>query len=1081
MKHYHRIIRIFVTLVVLVMTFTSTMNSQNYIKTETFLTSSGTKEMTEIQYYDGIGRPTLSSSNGIGTEGNYTYTLKCYDTKGRVSKEYLPVVGNTNSVELDESTVQTNGSCHYNNDLYPYANTAYDALDRPTTVYGAGQAWHSSNKHITKNYGTNIVGSVKRYSVTPLRWNGEYYPAGSLTMEETINEDGRKTQVFKDFLQRVVLERVPDDDTLNIYYIYNNKNQLTYILTPEYQERGYKELFAYEYRYDSHGRLEKSERPHCNVEQNYYDTDGRVIYRQDAMGVFWFYFYDTMGRQVIKGTCSNFNYHHYRNVSMQSGQDGLFGTGYVYSYPTTLTRAIPVEVLFYDDYQFLGKSMFTSSPYCSGLTKTNPANATGLQTGSIQRTSSGEYLLTAIYYDEKGRVADLRETLADGGIKTTETTYTFTDKPQTETSTIVKNGSSTVIVKLMTYHNYNDQLETISFAFNGSNPVTVASYDYDDFGRIQKIQRGGNAGNVSYDYNLRGWTTSIDGKGFKEWLHYTDGHGTPYYSGNISSQLWKVDNENFKRGYRFSYNGFGWMHRADYAEGDDQDSHQDRYSEYISEYRLGGSVRKIERFGKKSDGKYGKIDNLRLYYNGLQVDSVKEDALPLTYTGAFDFVSKTISTNGPQYTYYDDGSLRWDANKGVSKIEYDRNRFPRRVQFSNGNVTEYVYSPEGEKIKAVYYTAVPNISVGLGQTLTLNTSNTLTVDSVCYVGNLIFENGQLSKFLFEGGYATFANGQPVYHYYTKDHLGNNRAVVNQNGTIEQIVHYYPFGAVYSDAGTNDGLQRYKYNGKELDRMHGLNLYDYGARNYDPLLCRFTQIDPLCEKYYSMNPYAYCANNPENAVDYEGKRILFVNGYHNILFGPFNLGPVYGGEDYWATNFVINAQKFFDDFSYIDCRNFVDGSSLIGGDLSGKDRYYRGFDYAKNNFNNLTFNMVKGESLYMVTHSEGSAFGAGIADYLISKGINVSTIVHLSADEGDEFSTPQKPFTIQFGYKGDYITGNHYINGTDIQVIDKKFWSLSDQISYSHGQTNYRDVFDRIWEALYSTDYFNYNLFDLYSK
>ena len=27
---------------------------------------------------------------------------------------------------------------------------------------------------------------------------------------------------------------------------------------------------------------------------------------------------------------------------------------------------------------------------------------------------------------------------------------------------------------------------------------------------------------------------------------------------------------------------------------------------------------------------------------------------------------------------------------------------------------------------------------------------------------------------------------------------NNRAVVNHNGTVEQITHYYPFGAVFSD-------------------------------------------------------------------------------------------------------------------------------------------------------------------------------------------------------------------------------------------------------------------------------------------
>ena len=30
------------------------------------------------------------------------------------------------------------------------------------------------------------------------------------------------------------------------------------------------------------------------------------------------------------------------------------------------------------------------------------------------------------------------------------------------------------------------------------------------------------------------------------------------------------------------------------------------------------------------------------------------------------------------------------------------------------------------------------------------------------------------------------------------------------------------------------MQSNKYNGKELDLMHGLNTYDYGARQYDPI-------------------------------------------------------------------------------------------------------------------------------------------------------------------------------------------------------------------------------------------------------
>ena len=66
-----------------------------------------------------------------------------------------------------------------------------------------------------------------------------------------------------------------------------------------------------------------------------------------------------------------------------------------------------------------------------------------------------------------------------------------------------------------------------------------------------------------------------------------------------------------------------------------------------------------------------------------------------------------------------------------------------------------------------------------------------------------------------------------------------------------------------------GKQPYKYNGKELDQMNGLNQYDYSARYYDPAIARFTTMDPMAEKYYSVSPYAYCNNNPVNAVDPTG--------------------------------------------------------------------------------------------------------------------------------------------------------------------------------------------------------------------
>lgn len=121
---------------------------------------------------------------------------------------------------------------------------------------------------------------------------------------------------------------------------------------------------------------------------------------------------------------------------------------------------------------------------------------------------------------------------------------------------------------------------------------------------------------------------------------------------------------------------------------------------------------------------------------------------------------------------------------------------------------------------------------------------------------------------------TFNGSTPQYHFYLKDHLGNNREVINESGVLEQVTHYYPFGAPFCErttagANTNATLQRYKYNGKELDLMHGLKWYDYGARMYDPILLTWNAIDPLCEEYYGVSPYVYCKDNPIKYLDPNG--------------------------------------------------------------------------------------------------------------------------------------------------------------------------------------------------------------------
>ncbi len=169
----------------------------------------------------------------------------------------------------------------------------------------------------------------------------------------------------------------------------------------------------------------------------------------------------------------------------------------------------------------------------------------------------------------------------------------------------------------------------------------------------------------------------------------------------------------------------------------------------------------------------------------------------------------------------------------------------------------YVYSADGKKL-----------SVSKGS---------FTTD---YVGNMIYEGGILKRILVDNGY--YENG--IYYFYIQDHLGNNRIVANQSGTIVQSTQYYPFGMAFAD-GVDPSKQPYKYNGKELDGEKGLNWYDYSARQMEPALGRFLSIDPLAEKYYSVSPYVYCGNNPINAIDPDG-RDWIKDRYGAYLFDPF---------------------------------------------------------------------------------------------------------------------------------------------------------------------------------------------------
>ncbi len=132
-----------------------------------------------------------------------------------------------------------------------------------------------------------------------------------------------------------------------------------------------------------------------------------------------------------------------------------------------------------------------------------------------------------------------------------------------------------------------------------------------------------------------------------------------------------------------------------------------------------------------------------------------------------------------------------------------------------------------------------------------------------------------------------------YHSYLRDHLGSVRLdfPTQQIRYNDFALHYFPFGMEYKlYEGTMYGSSSTdRFNGKEDKPMFGQNFLDYVARQYNSL-GRFMSIDPLCEKYYSISPYAYCLNNPVKYVDPTGKDVWvkhLEDGTYEVVGGTAN--------------------------------------------------------------------------------------------------------------------------------------------------------------------------------------------------
>ena len=310
-------------------------------------------------------------------------------------------------------------------------------------------------------------------------------------------------------------------------------------------------------------------------------------------------------------------------------------------------------------------------------------------------------------------------------------------------------------------------------------------------------------------------------------------------------------------------------------------------------------------------------------YDSNRLAGVTERVPYVPYENAFGF--RKGGGEGESYEYNSDGALTRDPYKGVN-MNYSRWGTPKRAKFDSGSFTDWEYTADGVRLGTWWHTAITGArgfsaeaeetqtetqaesqtriqaqNPSQAQTETKGTAgNSVETPQVSlqtapiygyvenseeFAGNYVFEDGRLSKYLFDGGYIDIASGQntAAYRFHVRDHLGSVRVVLDDDGNVLQQLYYHPFGGVWGDAGTDIGLQPWKYSGKEYDHRDGLDLYDYGARLYDPAASRWTSPDPLCEKYYHLSPYVFCLNNPINCVDPDGRDgVLIIDKENQVI-------------------------------------------------------------------------------------------------------------------------------------------------------------------------------------------------------
>ncbi|MVT09451.1 RHS repeat domain-containing protein [Chitinophaga tropicalis] len=416
----------------------------------------------------------------------------------------------------------------------------------------------------------------------------------------------------------------------------------------------------------------------------------------------------------------------------------------------------------------------------------------GMVTGKKARVDYGDqFLMSSVYYDDKGRTIQSAEDNMRGGRETTTNLYAFNGKVLSSYLRHTNPQSTTTPqTTLLSMYHYDagGRIDSVKKRLNDNVALqqTIAVNEYDELGNL-KIKRLSPTGastqleSLNYDYNIRGWMTGLN-KSFvnttstANWfgmeLNYDYGFGVQELNGNIAGTKWKSRSDGIARSYGFDYDNSNRFITASFTQQNAGSSTWSKDKADFSvtglSYDQNGNILSMKQIGLNGitiqtidSLKYGYIANSnRLSFVTDKVNNAQ------SILGDFKEITNNESAD---YLYDPSGNMCRDNNKDIDSVFYTHLNLPSIVYLKDVKAKIfYQYDGSGKKLSKIVWDS---------------TGTTLVVRITYYMNGLVYQKDTLEFIAHEEGRIrpVFRTGQPVsyaYDYFVKDHLGSTRMILS---------------------------------------------------------------------------------------------------------------------------------------------------------------------------------------------------------------------------------------------------------------------------------------------------------------